>query len=442
MKAKIIHELQDKYFSKCEQTTLKKGEVLMKQGAETRRLYLVMEGLLAGSLHGDGKTVEVFRLEKDMLVGVHSFFSKTFQAYAEVIALEDTRLAYISYEDDIVRPYEFLEDFLPIIIDDLFERQVFVKKLMLEKENALIENLRRDKLATLGQMAAGIAHELNNAVGIIKGNAEWLAKKNFDYIKTKESADVFTYFEDGFTKGQALSSMEIRKKKQAIEKKLNISSLSAKKAARLGLEHKDIKKFSSKEEMDAFIDTSFSFWERGVAIHDMILASKHASNVITSVKSLGISERDQNDVDISKTLKEAVTLVKKQSEGINVKVSLEETPTIKANATELVQVWVNLIKNACECLKSANIKKPEITIESQNKQNEIWVMITDNGTGIPKEIQEKIFQPDFTTKKGGLSFGLGLGLPVVQKHINQYKGTIEIDSEPGKTTFYIKLPIK
>ncbi len=441
MSQKIISTLKNKYFNNPDKVIeLKKGEVLMVQNQESRRLYLVLDGLISGVLdRGTSNEIEVFCSEEDMLVGLHSFFSRSFSSYADVIAVTDSKLAYLNYEDDIVRPDQFLYDFLPVIVDELFERQVFARRLMLEKEDALIQNHHREKLVTLGQMAAGIAHELNNAIGIINGNTEWVAKEMFDYIKDAELPKVFSNFEKGFEKGQYLSSAEVRKKRQVMEKQLKLSTSAAKKLAKLDLNDKEIKQLKSEKNATDVINEMYHFWEMGLAIHDILLSAKHASNVITSVKSLGISDREKSNVDINQTLKEALTLVQKQSEGITIEFDTEPLPIVQANDTELVQVWVNLIKNACECLR--NTTDPKIVIESKNKNNYLQVAITDNGPGIPDDIQDKIFQPDFTTKKGGLSFGLGLGLPVVQKHINQYKGKIEIDSQPGKTTFCVQIPI-
>ena len=70
-----------------------------------------------------------------------------------------------------------------------------------------------------------------------------------------------------------------------------------------------------------------------------------------------------------------------------------------------------------------------------------WILlITDNGPGIPPQLKEKIFQPNFTTKKNGLSFGLGLGLSIVMRLVSSYSGRIDVDSQTGKTTFKITLP--
>ncbi len=81
----------------------------------------MIEGLVAGILHKEDSQMEVFRSGEYMLFGLHSFFSRKFCAYAQVLALDDAKLSYIAYEDDKVRPDEFLDDFLPVIIDGLFE---------------------------------------------------------------------------------------------------------------------------------------------------------------------------------------------------------------------------------------------------------------------------------------------------------------------------------
>ncbi|PID88053.1 MAG: hypothetical protein CSB06_02205 [Bacteroidia bacterium] len=442
MKRKIIANLREKYFSNTQIVELKKGECLISREQENRRLFLVLEGLVVGILEKDGKKMEVFRSSEDMLVGLHSFFSRTFMAYADVIAIKDTKLTYISYDEDIVRPDAFLDDFLPVLINELFDRQVLEKKLMLEKEEALKKDIARDKLATLGQMAAGIAHELNNAIATISRNADWVAKEIYEYIRNKEEQSVFLNFEKGYQKGQYRSSAEVRKNKQKLEKRLNLPATSAKKLARIGIDESNLKDLNLERDKNECINSMHRFWEMGVAVHDILLSSKHAANVISSVKTLGgISQKEQSEVEITQSLREALTMLGKHTEGIKIIFETNELMTTTANETEIVQIWINLIKNACESLKSSAVKAPQVKIQTKRQAPDIVVKITDNGPGIPKDLQEKIFRPNFTTKKGGLSFGLGLGLSVVQKHIEEYKGSVALESKPGCTTFTVKLPI-
>ncbi len=444
MKQIVISDFKEKYFCGTKNIVhLKEGDILFSQNEKNTKIYLVLEGVVGGFLNTeDGGKLEVFRSKKDMLVGFHSFFSNKSTSYADVIALEDSKLIYISYDDVRVKERDFLTDFLPIIVEELFERQVFAKKVMLDKEKLLINNHKKDKLAVLGQMAAGIAHELNNAIGIINGNASWIADALANHIEQNEDDKMFAVFNKAYADGNKLSSSEVRAASKQIEKKLNVASSYAKKVARLSMDSNKIDSLKTEPELNSMIDQMYYFWEVGTAIHDILLASKHATHVISSVKSLGISTRDRTDIDINKTIDDALVLIQEQTKGIDVVFEKDNLPIVKANDTELMQIWINIMKNACEALKADNIDNPKLVVKTELTDKFICIYITDNGKGIPDAIKEKIFQPSFTTKKSGLSFGLGLGLAVVQKHVNEYNGIINIESKVGETTFCIQLPLK
>jgi signal transduction histidine kinase len=109
---------------------------------------------------------------------------------------------------------------------------------------------------------------------------------------------------------------------------------------------------------------------------------------------------------------------------------------VQAHGGELNQVWTNLLDNAVSAMDG----KGEVTIRTYQEADFITVSITDNGPGIPKEIQHRIFEPFYTTKDVGE--GTGLGLDVVNRIVtNRFGGRIELESEPGGTTFYVRLPV-
>jgi CRP-like cAMP-binding protein len=195
----LIAQLKLKYFAdKKKVKHLKKGDYLMRQNQKNSRLYIVLQGLVAGFLDtGSENHQEIFRSGKNMFVGVHSFFSKSDSAYADLIALEDSKLAYIEFSDyEGANEAKLYEDFVQVIVNELSSRQVFAKDAMLEKEAAMKKLYHSDKLATLGQMAAGLAHELNNALGVINGNSEWIAQQIYNRFKNSEEKAVFLLFRE------------------------------------------------------------------------------------------------------------------------------------------------------------------------------------------------------------------------------------------------------
>lgn len=439
----LLAELKAKYFCDGEKSLiLKKGDYLFKQNELNNKLYLVTKGTVAGYLISESGTKhEVFRSATDMFVGVHSFFAGNHLAYASVIALEDCNISYIEYEDlEKFAGNNYHSDFLPIIVHELSARQRFSKDIMLEKEHAMKKLYHSEKMSTLGQMAAGLAHELNNAIGVLNGNSEWIAKEIQEYLKNAISNDVFNDFEQGFKTGQTTSSQSIRESRKRIEKKFKLPGFIAKRLAKLNYNDKQVKEVSKLENIDEVTSNKQQVWELGVALHDMIVSSKHAVHVLKSIKQLSTADQERCELNVNNTINESLILLKNVVREINLDLKLGDLPDIMANNGELIQVWVNIIKNGCESMINAKTENPTLIVSTKSTSKNITVEISDNGPGIPTELKNKIFQPNFTTKKGGLSFGLGLGLSIVQRLIDSYNGKIKVDSKAGNTKFTIQIP--
>lgn len=123
-------------------------------------------------------------------------------------------------------------------------------------------------------------------------------------------------------------------------------------------------------------------------------------------------------------------------QGVEVIRNYRDLPPILCYPDELNQVWTNLIHNALHAMANRGTLTVEVTQEGQQAK----ISITDSGSGIPPEIQSKIFDPFFTTKPPGE--GSGLGLDIVKKIIIKHSGQIAVESQPGRTTFSVLLPIK
>jgi len=173
----------------------------------------------------------------------------------------------------------------------------------------------------------------------------------------------------------------------------------------------------------------------------MRVVAEQATHVISSIKSMGIANQQwSKDVDVNQTILDALAILRSLTRRVTIDVDLADSiGAIEACHGELVQVWVNLIKNAVESLGQHNIPEPEVRVKSWQSARHIWVSVEDNGPGIAPEIIGKIYEPNFTTKVGGISLGLGLGLTIVNRIVAEHNGSIKVTSKPGETTFTVKL---
>jgi len=117
----------------------------------------------------------------------------------------------------------------------------------------------------------------------------------------------------------------------------------------------------------------------------------------------------------------------------------ENVPAIAANGSELNQVWTNLIDNALDAMKNNPEGDRVLSIRTAREHSFVLVEVADNGPGMPEEVQSHIFEPFFTTKPVGE--GTGLGLDIVRRIVENHKGTICVESCPGRTVFEVRLPV-
>ncbi len=438
----LLEEIKEKYFPRTNKIVLKKGDHLLEEGEENHRLFLIKKGAVHGVIYRGGEAIELFVSDQDMFVGVYSFFSAISKSYTTVIATEDAELLYITREQlkemnlDLV---EFNEHFIPIIVNELHNRQQDAQKFYDQKEDALKQLMVQEKLAALGQLSAGLAHELNNAVAVLNQKVENFSEKLINALVNKgiEYKDLLIKASQGLG---GHSTTELRSRKELIQRKLkHVSHSDAKKIATIASDD-DLGDKKKLEALQKNIADLYEAWVLGRDLYDMRVASDHASHIVASVKTLAAPKKHTEEVNLSKTVTKALTLLQNQVKRLNVETDLDESILLSANEGDLVQVWVNLIKNAAESLLSSKTEDPTIAVSMKKKKDAVVVEVSDNGPGIPKDKQTHIFSPSFTTKVGGLTFGLGLGLSIVERLVNSYNGNIQLKSTSGNTVFKITLP--
>jgi C4-dicarboxylate-specific signal transduction histidine kinase len=436
--SKDVTWLKDLYFSDPnKQVILQKGETLITEGHYNDRLFLILQGTLKGFLKDENNDqYEVLRSSKNMFVGVYSFFSVDHTTYLTLVAEEETTLAFIDQTEKTKSEETFAAHFLPVIVHEIYLRQLLAQRLTQQRQAAIKKLYEKEKMATLGHLAAGLAHELNNAVGVLAKNTEWLTRTMSGFLNNKKLKDLF---ENTFKEGQSLNTISLREKRKQLEKKFDLPPAVAKQLAKTSLNEKQIDGLLKENKKE--LETISLVTEAGIVLHDMDVAATHATHVVQSVRELGFNVSEKLiETSVYETLTKSLALTKPLLQNITINLIKDTEGIIQANPGDLVQVWVNLIKNASESLKNAATIDPVLSIQIKEAEKMVMVIVQDNGPGIEEEMIPKIFQPNFTTKINGLSFGLGVGLSIVKKIINNYKGSISVESQPGDTRFIVQIP--
>jgi signal transduction histidine kinase len=169
-------------------------------------------------------------------------------------------------------------------------------------------------------------------------------------------------------------------------------------------------------------------------------AAMRISGLVTAIK--GFTHMDQamvaEPVDLGPSLGNTVAVLKAKAREKSIAVAIEmedALPRVRGFAGELNQIWGNLIDNALDAVPQGS----RVEISAVRWGKNVIVRIVDNGPGIPAAIRDRIFEPFFTTK--GVGQGTGLGLDIVRRLVRHNDGTIDVDSEPGRTEFRVTLPI-
>ncbi|MEC6815759.1 ATP-binding protein [Photobacterium toruni] len=436
---KALRRIIDTYFQDPKATiAIAAGTEVLRQNGYNDRLYWVKQGELSGYLNNEENNLsaQVFVVKEGMFFGVHSFFAQTLVASTTVVAEKDSEIAWIDLSTQAVEPEHYgslAEQFMPVMVHELATRQMLTGIAALEKEKALQKLYATEQMTTLGQLAAGIAHELNNAIGVISSKTENIQLAISQFIENNQP-QMTPFLQHGIDHGQTISSAQVRDRTKVLQRQYKLSREHARTLAR-ALPEGDVPEHWLED-----LNTALVCWDNGRDLRDIRLAARHAASIVRSVKQLGGGDHARiPDVDINDTLHKSLALLQSNLRQVEVVLRPAILPPMTASVTELVQIWVNLIKNACDAME--NTEAPQIEIITRSVKNKLLVTITNNGPMIDEVTRRKIFNPNFSTKKGGLSFGLGLGLAIVQRIVNSYGGTIAVKSDLQRTTFRIKLPI-
>jgi signal transduction histidine kinase len=334
---------------------------------------------------------------KDNLIGVFSVESAEQKVYSErdetlvtivanqaASAIHNARLVRAAEERrrELAEAHESLKQ-----LNETLEERVRARTAELERTNRELRETQAQlvqsaKMASLGTLVAGVAHEINTPIGSISANTDL-----------------------------------VRRASQIVKQRLE--------AENALIEHADEKLRLAIETLEKASETE-------------LLACERISTIVKSLRNFArLDESEEKQVDLHEGIDSTLILLRHELEkGIEIVKHYGDLPKVLCYPSQLNQVFMNLLTNAVVALKGQGA----ITITTAREGDEVLLRFADTGTGIPPEDLERIFDPGFTTK--GVGVGTGLGLSICYRIVQDHRGTIDVTSDVGKgTEFTVRLPI-
>ncbi len=446
------------FLDRAEERCYEAGDTLSQVGDAADRLMVVLEGSIqghnrqSGSQSGSqsGADSIVFLVESGNVAGALPFSRmKTFPA--TIRAIEATRVL-LFHRDHFPALYIELPELIPKLVSILTDRVRETAKAMAQQ----------DKLASLGKLSAGLAHELNNPAAAAR-QASLSARRAFEQFQLASDGFLSLHPTEVFL--QQVRELEPAAA-EGIGNALLLDSLTrSDREQNLGEYLESLDVAEPWDVAAAFVDVGFvrEEMERRVAdwAHDcrafglqrvaeqvlaqMFTATSRIADLVKAIKDYSYMDRAAlAEIDLRHSLSTILRMFSfRLKEGVRVEPDDDPAlPKICAHGGQLNQVWTNLIDNAIDAMLTYTERTgpPCLKVRTRVQADYALIEFTGNGSGIPESISTKVSDPFFTTKAPGS--GTGLGLDTMYRIIHQHHGVIEFDSQPGCTVFSIRLPLQ
>lgn len=460
------------------------GVRLAHQGQVVDAVCVVVSGAVALTRHTRVGEVTLHHATTGRIVGLVSLATQG-RAYVTATTTTDVELILLSIEqlDRALRENPATEQTLAaLLIGSLTTRLSRSEVLQVEKielaaaveaeraqatqalealEQARLELLAQERFATLGELAAGVAHELNNPVAALEGANAHLREDLASLLAGHPDGEMVLSTAAHARTRPAASTRQERAARRALEAVVGDREL-ARRLVSLGLDaDSDPQRVRDLAGDPRRLATALAAASVGRQERNVALATKRIRGLVSALSTYVRPEGEMlQDVDVREVLEDSLRLTAHRLRDVAIERDYAEVGAVPGRAGELAQVWTNILSNAADALAGAGAGAPaagagdapdggagapsdfapRLVIAVAGEPDGVRVDVTDNGPGIDPQVLPRIFEPRFTTKHGRVRFGLGLGMGLAKSVVDAHGGTIAVDSRPGRTRVTVRLP--
>jgi signal transduction histidine kinase len=422
------------------------GHLIARKGVAVEHLYIILKGHMTHFTDRGGAQRKVMEWREGDVTGrlpysrmILSPGNTVVQEPAEVLCIPQAAVAT-----------------MPVEVPQVTATLVHV---MVDRAREFkISDLQTEKMASLGKVAAGLAHELNNPASAAAGSARLLAEALADSEEASRALGAAGLNEDelvvleraGAVCGEGRTTSVLSPLERS-DREETIADWLAKHGADETLAESLVDTDVSLQSLDALaaelpaskLKTALRWLAAGCAVRslarDVERASSRVHKLVSAVKRFTYMDQAvaPEAVDIRGNIGDTLVVLGSKARGKSASVSIdipEDLPRIRGVGGELNLIWSNLIDNALDAVGQGG----HVSVTAHSEGQQVIVQVIDDGPGIPAELKNKIFELFYTTKPVGE--GTGLGLETVQRLVDRNNGVIEVDSEPGRTEFRVTLP--
>jgi signal transduction histidine kinase len=440
-----------------EEVHLEKGEILLRQGEAAHHFWILLEGELElFQTQADGREMTWMSMPNGQAFGELPLLANIPNAVSMRAAVPSDLLQFNE------------EGFWKLMTSCPTVRRAILSNMAKRFQKLQSVTLQQEKMASLGTLAAGLMHELNNpgaaarrAASQLRENLTRMHQLTAKFSRTEMNKEqkqcMFELQEHALNTKQPLmmNSLEQSDAEESLAEWMESEDIEnawklAPTLVSIGIGVPDLKCARSEFPGSSFSD-ALSWLDALVSSMQLVGTIEESigrvADLVHAVKTYAYEGKGmKQSVDVNNSIHATLLILGHKFREKQITLEKDfgtDMPALESECTGLNQIWTNLLDNAIDAVPQGGRIKVRTWSElpaasAKDKRRQLCILIADNGSGIPLESQAQIFDPFYTTKPVGVGTGIGLG--IVQRIVEQYGGTIHFASQPGDTEFIVRLP--